>query len=324
MGNPVYKTGEFYIDVNGNGMYDSATSAGGAMQSPRMLWKSYRMIWSGVADTSTSAHGSHIVGTVSGATLNNLTVRLNDCNYNKLSATSASDNFQLTASCSPDGQIEGNAFSAPSGIPLDPSTPGIVFNPTNGGISDPGLPSSYRNETDVNLQTLDGPAQISGNTGASVCAINASVTRTYDPGAGSLFESTGMATGETVTGTFSFAAPPDAGSAPARGELPPRGAKRPGRAPADLQPPGCTLRARRTCNQAVADRSRPAKAQPEGCTSSQPRTAGCTRAAAGPRASGPPRDRCPPRDRAPPGPPHSCAPAGSNRSRRAPDRAASP
>jgi len=206
----VYTAGEFYIDVNGNGKYDD--SSGGQMQNTRMLWRAFRIIWSGTADISTSPHASSIIGQVGGSTLNNLTVRLNDLNYNKLAADSqgGGDSFSLTSTCSPDGSLAGNAFSQP--IPLDSSNPGILFDSATGDISGRGSPSSYRQETDTNLQTNYGATQITGNSGASTCTITATVSRTYDPGAGTLFPSDGQSSGETVTGSASFAAPVDGGS----------------------------------------------------------------------------------------------------------------
>ncbi len=207
--NNVHDTGEFFIDVNGNGRYDD--NSGGQQQNPRMVWRALRIIWSGEADVSNSTHGSHVTGTPSGAKLNNLVVRLNDINFNKLAVDSAdgSDGFALAAACNPDGSLTGNVFNA---VPkLDPHNPGILFDPPTGNISGPGLPSTYRQETDTQLQSFGSP-QISGNTGISQCTVSATVTRTFDPGAGTLFNSQGSLANETVSNTFSFAAPTDGGS----------------------------------------------------------------------------------------------------------------
>jgi hypothetical protein len=199
-----FEAGEAFVDVNGNGTYDDASS--GQMQSPLMLWTEYRIIWSGSADLTTTGHGSHVVGAVSGNTLNNLTVRYNDRNFNKLSAVGPEDGFALGSNCTASGSLEGNAFTAQH-IPFNPDEPGILFDPVTGAIDGPSFPSTYRRETDTNLQVTYGTVTINGNTAPSTCVVTASASRTYDPGATPLFSSMGQSTGESVTSPFNFAGP---------------------------------------------------------------------------------------------------------------------
>ena len=188
----VRSASETFIDVNGNGKYDDAN--GGQKQDVRMLWKSVRIIWSGSADTSVTAHGSKITGTVAGKSLGNGLLRMHDRNYNKLAATGAAgtDIADLAADCTNSGTFT----PSPASIKLDQLKAGILFGPDEAHpLSGPGFPTTYRQGTERPISGSVDPDSVK-----PVCTITAILNRSYDPGAPG-FSPDGSSGGEEVAGS---------------------------------------------------------------------------------------------------------------------------
>ena len=194
---------EMFLDVNGNGKYDDANgSSAGVKQDPRMLWKSLRVVWSGSADTSNTAHGSKLLGTGASGSLTNGLLRIHDRNFNKLAANGAAGTDLATFSADPCSLGATFTFIPTKPIALIPSTTkvGILLN--NGDeeqpIAGPKFPGTYRQGTEYSFAgSIDPP------TGNPVCPIDVTLTRVYDPGAPG-FSSTGSSDAETITGAVNF------------------------------------------------------------------------------------------------------------------------
>ena len=187
---------EPFIDVNGNGKYDDANGpSGGVKQDPRMLWKSLRIVWSGSADTSNTAHGSNAEGTPQKKDLTNGVLRVHDRNYNKLAANgpAGTDLATLAATCT---QSATFTPSPQAPMALDQLKPGVQLN--NGDqehpIAGPGFPTSYRQGTEYPIG-----GSVDSAAAKPVCTISATLNRVFDPGAPG-FSTTGSSDAETVIG----------------------------------------------------------------------------------------------------------------------------
>lgn len=196
----VRSASEFFIDVNGNGKYDDPNGASsGQKQDVRMLWKSVRIIWSGSADMSATAHGSRISGKLSGGGLSGGGLRIHDRNYNKLAATGAagSDTIDLGAVCT----LSATLDALPT-LKMDQVKAGILFGPDEAHpLSGPGFPTTYRQGTDS--YALTGSLTLNAPADKPVCTVTASVNRSYDPGAPG-FSPTGTSNAEEITGPIGF------------------------------------------------------------------------------------------------------------------------
>ena len=193
--NGVRDPGEPFIDYNGNGKYDGPD---GSLRE-HMVWKTFRMIWSGEASVSATGSGTtHDVFmnfTPTGAPSGTLALRLFDRNLNQLAADgpSASDGIVWTAgNCAKGGTL---AFVADTQI-MDQTHPGIGFNPDTGAISAPGQRSTWTQNTDYSNSVTISAAPDS-------CGISAAPQRVYDPGAIDL-PSGGSNPDAVVTGSVAF------------------------------------------------------------------------------------------------------------------------
>jgi hypothetical protein len=190
---------ESFIDVNGNGKYDDANGASaGQKQDVRMLWKSVRIIWSGSADMSATAHGSKITGKASGTSLTSGLLRVHDRNYNKLAAVGAAgtDVVDLGGDCT-----QSATFTAsPARLKMiQEAKTGILFGPDEAHpLSGPGFPTTYRQGTEYPVSGSVDDASMK-----PICTVTASVNRSYDPGAPG-FSPTGTSDAEEIIGSISF------------------------------------------------------------------------------------------------------------------------
>ena len=195
----VRQTTETFIDANGNGKYDDANGPGaGVKQDPRMLWKSLRIVWSGSADTSSTAHGSKLLGTAVKTNLTGGLLRIHDRNYNKLAANghAGTDLASFSASCT-----QSASFTpSPATKALDQVKVGIQLN--NGDeehpISGPAFPTTYRQGTEYPIG-----GSVDDASAHPICTIDATLSRVYDPGAPG-FSSTGSSEAETIAGSVTF------------------------------------------------------------------------------------------------------------------------
>lgn len=198
--------GETFIDVNGNGKYDSADSAAGAQQDPRMLWKSVRIVWSGAlyAVAAAGERAAFINGalTAPGAASFKGSMRLHDRNYNKLAAV-GEDGTDVAGlevgACDP-------AAVAPAlttgSLQLDQGLPGILFD-SNGDISARGSPTTYRRGTDY-LNLIAGTIDLGDPKAAhGTCALSATLSRKYAPAVAG-FDSDGSLSSESVAGAITW------------------------------------------------------------------------------------------------------------------------
>ena len=176
--NGVRDPDEPYIDYNGNGKYDAADGS----NREHMVWKSFRVIWSGASVTPPQGQGTnHDSFMTWDAATTSLTAHFVDRNLNALAADGASgaDSIQWTVgTCT--GDLVVNLFT--DGIAMDQSNPGILISSDasaigvdSSSISAPGTRSTYTRNTDYgNTYTY---------TGSGSCPILATPARTYDPGA---------------------------------------------------------------------------------------------------------------------------------------------
>ena len=164
---------EPFIDYDGNGKWDGPSGT----QRPHMVWKPFRIIWSGEAQVSATGTGTtHDCwidadpGTPGGIVYN-----LFDRNLNAVAADgiASSDGISWTSHCSGDGSI---AFGVDDQV-MDQIHPGILFNSDTGAISVPGTRSTYTRNIDYH-----NSAAFTGTTGQS-CTLTAAPHRQYDPGA---------------------------------------------------------------------------------------------------------------------------------------------
>ncbi len=168
--NGVWDPGEPFIDYNGNGKWDAPDGK----VKDRLIWKTYRVIWSGEAAVTPSGatRNTHdVFMTKSGA---DLSYTLFDRNFNALAADgpSASDGITWTPVCSGDGQV---TLTSPTA--LNPTDPGVLFDADTGKILAPGQRTTWSRGTAYGNHT--------GFTGAAnqECTITGAPQRVYDPGA---------------------------------------------------------------------------------------------------------------------------------------------
>jgi hypothetical protein len=180
--NGIRDPGEPYIDYNGNGKYDAPSGA----QQPHMVWKEFRMVWSGeaavtVAGASGTTHDVRLSATKPDATHATLHLQLFDRNLNQLAADgpSATDGIGWTGTCT-NGSVTFDSDDQP--MEQRQTHPGVRFDEdlssaTVGSISTPGLRSTWTEDTDyTNSMTF------SGNPG-DTCSATAVPHRAYDSGA---------------------------------------------------------------------------------------------------------------------------------------------
>jgi hypothetical protein len=175
--NGVRDPGEPFIDYNGNGKWDPADGK----VHERMIWKTFRMIWSGEAAVTATgatrtAHDVFMLASNTDATHASLLLRLFDRNLNQLAADgpSATDAIAWSASCSNGGSV---AFQPESQI-MEQHDPGVLFAADTGAISAPWLRSTWTRQTDYSNAIVYTPG-----TSPDSCTIGAAPHRAYDPGA---------------------------------------------------------------------------------------------------------------------------------------------
>lgn len=172
--NGVRDADEPFIDYNGNGKYDGPS---GQLQD-HMVWKAFRVIWSGAANIPPSSGGNQYSSFMVQNSNNkdNLTAVFVDLNLNALAADGAAgtDGYDWSATCtgaSADGQV------AAAGVAMDQANPGILFASDTGSISAPGNRGTY-------TRTSTGNSMTSATTmTGQQCTINATPHRCNDPGA---------------------------------------------------------------------------------------------------------------------------------------------
>jgi hypothetical protein len=186
--NGKYDPGEPYIDFNGNGHYDAAT---GAQVQSRLIWTSFRIIWSGEADRTQNAAHRSTIGIGGASPSHSFQLYLHDLNFNALAADglSGADGIDLQGTCN-----EGTLTGLPSpGVAMPQLAgvdgyPGILFKsnpgqPDNGAIAAPGNHATYMGATNPAGYGFNFGYTAPGPAVADSCTITAHVSRTYDPGA---------------------------------------------------------------------------------------------------------------------------------------------
>ena len=177
--NGVRDPGEPFIDYNGNGKYDP----GDGTLKEHMVWKAFRMVWSGEASVSATGTGTthdvfmtYVKSAAPGANSGTLTLHLFDRNLNQLAADgpSATDGIAWTAgTCANGGTL---TFGADDQI-MEQRDPGILFAPdAKTGISSPSSRSTWTRQTDYVNNVYISAAPDS-------CGVSAGPHRVYDPGA---------------------------------------------------------------------------------------------------------------------------------------------
>ena len=166
---------EPFIDYNGNGKWDGPT---GQLQD-HMVWKVFRMIWSGEAQFSQTGTGTtHDCFISSDPNVQGgIIFNLFDRNMNALAADgiAASDGVAWTAgSCSDDGVITMGSDDQP----MDQTHPGILFAADTGAISAPGSRTTYTRNIDYH-----NSVGFTGTRNGQTCSVSAISHRQYDPGA---------------------------------------------------------------------------------------------------------------------------------------------
>jgi hypothetical protein len=166
--NGVRDPGEPFIDYNGNGKWD----ANDGQIKPGLVWKAYRIVWSGEASIPPSGLGTHhSYMTKTGSAV---TVFFVDKNLNALAADgpSASDSVDWTADCA-----KGSTIAVPSTV-MDQVNPGILFTAETGAISAPMNRMTYTRNINYS-NSVNLAAGVTSDT----CGITAGPHRAYDPGA---------------------------------------------------------------------------------------------------------------------------------------------
>jgi hypothetical protein len=193
--NGVRDADEPFIDYNGNGKYDGPS---GQLQD-HMVWKAFRVIWSGAASIPPSGTGNlHYSYMLQDSNNHNsITSYFFDQNLNNLAADGAAgaDVINWDAQCS-GGDADG-AFAV-TGTSLDQSNPGILFAADTGNISAPGNRGTY---TQVGTSNLISSS--SGTMVGQTCTVTVTPNRCNDPGApGYDAQCEGADTGLAVVFTF--------------------------------------------------------------------------------------------------------------------------
>lgn len=183
--NGVRDASEPYLDFNGNGKWDGPDG----QIKDRLLWKVLRLVWSGEADRSPSAHASFLE--VEGAAA---IVRLHDRNFNALAAAGPAGTDLVAiepGACTGDGRL---ATTPAAAFLLAQDEPGIALDPETGRILAPGLHSSWLRGTEYGLR-----GSLAGSTTPQACGVTLNVRRQYAPGDGGDLLDT-----EALSATFSF------------------------------------------------------------------------------------------------------------------------
>jgi hypothetical protein len=171
--NGVWDPGEAFIDYNGNGKWDAPDGK----VKDRLIWKAYRVIWSGEAAITPSgatrnSHDAFL--TKSGA---DLSFTVFDRNFNAVAADGPSaqvDQIEWAADCSPN---DGQVTLALTNQALNQLDPGVLFEADTGKISAPQLHTTWlRGTTYTNHSSFTG-------TAGQGCSVTAQTKRQYDPGA---------------------------------------------------------------------------------------------------------------------------------------------
>lgn len=194
---------ETYIDVNGNGKYDSADDLQGKQQDPRMLWRAVRIVWSGAVYNPTTAteRNSRLKGAPTTGLAFKASLRLHDKNYNKIAAVGAAGQDLVTFSndsCTASGVISGLTAT----LKLSQDGAGILFDENN-DLSAPGLPSTWRRGTEY-VDAVSGSIDVDSKPNHPECVISASIDRTFGPTVTGGFDSGGTLSTESVEGTISW------------------------------------------------------------------------------------------------------------------------
>lgn len=193
--NGVRDDDEPYIDFNGNGKYD----AGDGTSRDHLLWKVFRVIWSGGATIPLLGQGNNHSSFMVQDSLdpNTFKVVFVDANLNNLAAdgTAASDGLAWGATCH--GANADGAFDVPN-IALDQNNPGILFVNDTGAISAPGSRTTYTQVSSVN--TISGAG---GSMSGQTCTVSVQPHRVYDPGAPG-FDAQGSDPDNGLAASFTF------------------------------------------------------------------------------------------------------------------------
>ncbi len=192
--NGVWDPGEAFIDYNGNGKWDAPDGK----VKDRLIWKAYRVIWSGEAAVTPSGSAVNRHDTFMTKSSGGVSYTIFDRNFNAVAADSPPPGDFIawsSSGCSGDGQL---TFGVDS-LALNQLNPGVLFEADTGKISAPGLRSTWTQGTEYsNAVSYTG-------TGTQQCSVAAGTHRSYDPGAPEI--SPGGTTNDpdiTVVSSFSF------------------------------------------------------------------------------------------------------------------------
>src|SRR5207237_9465057 len=135
-----HDAGEPYIDCNGNGKYDGPDGRA----KDHMVWKAFRVIWSGEAAVSPAGQGT-VHDSFLSRSGNTVTLTLFDRNFNALAADgpSSSDGVAWTAGCDSDGAI---AFQVEDQA-MEQIHPGVLFT-SDGSIGVPAQRGTWTRNMD--------------------------------------------------------------------------------------------------------------------------------------------------------------------------------
>jgi hypothetical protein len=193
--NGVRDADEPFIDYNGNGKYDGPN---GQLQD-HMVWKSFRVIWSGAANVPPSGGGALHYSYFTQDSNNHarITSFFLDQNLNDIAADgpAGTDSIEWSATCG-GGSADGT-FVAPD-IALDQSNPGILFSADTGAISAPGNRGTYTQVSTTNVISSQ-----TGDLSAQTCTVTATPHRCNDPGAPG-YDAQCEGTDNGLVGGFSF------------------------------------------------------------------------------------------------------------------------
>ena len=191
--NGKHDPGEPFIDYNGNGKWDGPD---GTIKD-HMIWKAFRIIWSGEASFSATSHTVHDSGIkVSGSSV---TAYLVDRNLNALAADgpASSDGVTLTSTCSNPPSNDCAVTFASGDIPMDQIHPGVLFKADDGSIILPQERATWTRNINYDVR----PA-VTGTKPISV-DVFAQAHRLYDPGAPG-YEAEGSNPDVGVGATFGY------------------------------------------------------------------------------------------------------------------------
>jgi hypothetical protein len=187
---------EQYIDYNGNGKYDPPDGT----SKERMIWRSVRIVWSGDIDISNTMHGSKLIVSSVAGTSANLTLRLNDRNFNTVAADGEAGTDVIQLAATPDCTQGHTLTLGADELKLNQTKPGIAMTST-GDLDGPQFSTSYRQGSDYTFTASIAPIDQQANTDA--CGVQAQLARVYDPGAPG-FDPSGQLSSESVSGLINF------------------------------------------------------------------------------------------------------------------------